>query len=384
MKPETKVKEKDHWRRHRFFFELLRPVGYLIALFQFGYTYRKVPKLKEPFILLSNHVTDFDPILVGLALRKQAYFVASEHISRWKVFPLLKFIFDPILRYKGTVGAYTVRDMLKRIKEGKNLAFFPEGVRTFDGVTCPILPSTGRLVKRSGSALVTFKLQGGYFCSPNWGEKNFRKGYFHGSPVHVIPAAKLKEMSEDEINQLICDDLYEDAYETQERLHKAYRGKNLAERLENVLFICPECKDKLSLQSSGNQIHCRSCGYEATYDEYGALTGTFVTVRDWAEWERTTLSSMAENGETLSSSSAALYEVKDGKTSLVSKGSVTLGDGHMSVGDVTMALSDVSDMEIHGQHELVFARGKQYHELHLGNGVGALPFLWLYKAYKQV
>ena len=384
MSETSKAKEKDHSRRHRFLFALLRPIGFLIARLKFGYTFERMPKLNERFILLSNHVTDFDPILVGLALRGQAYFVASEHISRWKVFPILKFIFDPILRYKGTVGAYTVRDMLKRIKEGKNLAFFPEGVRTFDGVTCPILPSTGRLIKRSGSALVTYKLQGGYFCSPNWGEKNFRKGYFHGSVVHVVSSAELKAMSEEEVNRLICDDLYEDAYATQARLRKKYKGKNLAERLENVLFICPKCQGRLTMHSSGSKVTCAHCGFSSEYNEYGDLTGPYRTVRDWAVWEREVLKEMAEHGEALESPSAVLYNVHDGAETLVSEGKVSLGAGVLRVGDVSMPLSEISDMEIHGQHEVVFPRGKEYHELHIEDGVGALPFLWLFKAYKQL
>jgi len=384
MRSVSKAREKDHWRRHRFFFAFLRPLGFLIAFFKFGYTYERMPKLQEPFILLSNHVTDFDPILVGLGMRGQAYYVASEHISRWKVFPILKYIFDPILRYKGTVGAYTVRDMLKRIKDGKNLAFFPEGVRTNDGVTCPILPSTGRLVKRSGSALVTFRLQGGYFCSPNWGEKNMRKGYFHGSVVRVIPSEKIKEMSEEEVNRVIREDLFEDAYATQARLRKKYRGKNLAERLENVLFICPQCKEKLTLHSSGSRIRCSACGYEAEYNEYGDMTGTYQTVRDWSAWEREILSEMAGKHEVLETPNASLYELKDGEQILTSEGPVSLGNGSLTVGDVTMDLSEISDMEIHGQHELVFPHRKQYYELQFGDGVGAVPFLWLYKAYKHV
>ena len=96
------------------------------------------------------------------------------------------------------------------------------------------------------------------------------------------------------------------------------------------------------------------------------------------------LKEMAEHGEALESPSAVLYNVHDGAETLVSEGKVSLGAGVLRVGDVSMPLSEISDMEIHGQHEVVFPRGKEYHELHLGDGVGALPFLWLFKAYKQL
>lgn len=75
---------------------------------KFGYRYEK-PKTKElpeTYIVLSNHVTDYDPIFVGMSFRKQMYFVASAHITRWGLASkLLKHCFAPIIRYKGTTAA---------------------------------------------------------------------------------------------------------------------------------------------------------------------------------------------------------------------------------------------------------------------------------------
>lgn len=41
--------------------------------------------LPENYIVLSNHVTDYDPLLVGVSFPGQMYFVASEHITRWDI-----------------------------------------------------------------------------------------------------------------------------------------------------------------------------------------------------------------------------------------------------------------------------------------------------------
>ena len=51
-----------------------------------------------------------------------------------------------------------------------NVCVFPEGNRTWDGVTAKFLPSIGKLARSSGASLVTYKLTGGYFASPLGGQ----------------------------------------------------------------------------------------------------------------------------------------------------------------------------------------------------------------------
>ena len=165
--------------RHKFLFAVLKPIVRVYARLKFGFTYQKLKKkdLPEKYLVLSNHTTDYDPIFIGMALPGHSYFVASEHIARFKVYNLLKWVFNPIIRYKGTVASSTVMDVLRRVRKGNNVAIMAEGVRTFDGVTCPILPSTAKLVKAAKCGLVTYKLTGGYFASPLWSSSgNTRKG----------------------------------------------------------------------------------------------------------------------------------------------------------------------------------------------------------------
>ena len=89
---------------------------------------------------------------------RQMYFVGSEHISRWKFFyKLIRFIFAPIMRYKGSVASQTVLEVLRKTRSGENVCIFAEGNRSWDGLTNPILPSTGKMAKKaSQNALIGF------------------------------------------------------------------------------------------------------------------------------------------------------------------------------------------------------------------------------------
>ena len=191
------LKRKICWK-------IIRPLVIIFLYIKFRYTF-KIPKdLPDNCLILSNHNTDFDPLFVAVSFRKNLRFVASEHISRWKnAFKFINFLFNPIMRQKGTNAASTVKEILRTLRGGENVCMFAEGSRSWNGVTAPVLPSTGKLVKSSRCALVTYKLTGGYFVSPLWSEGGTRRGKIHGSVVNIYSADQIAQMSVDEINEII-------------------------------------------------------------------------------------------------------------------------------------------------------------------------------------
>ena len=88
-------------RKHIFFYTLLRPLVILFLKIRFGYRFETVKNIPGNYIVLSNHATDYDPLFVGASFPKQMYYVASEHIARWKHFyKLLDYVLAPIMWYK--------------------------------------------------------------------------------------------------------------------------------------------------------------------------------------------------------------------------------------------------------------------------------------------
>lgn len=371
--------------KHRFFYRLLRPLVAAFLKLKFGYKYEMAKDLPDNYIVLSNHVTDFDPVFVACSFRRQMYFVGSEHISRWKVFPLLDYAFAPIIRRKGTVAASTVSDVLRRTRKGGSVCIFAEGVRTWDGVTCPILPSTGRLVKSAGCGLVTYKLTGGYFISPNWSEgSGTRRGDVRGAVVNVFTKEQLAEMSTDEINEIINRDLYENAYKRQLAQPKKYKGKKLAERMENLLFICPKCGAHDCFGSSGDRVSCSSCGFSFTYDRYGMLNGSpYRTVYDFSQWQNGQITADAASDVVYSSPDAVLSVISSDGETVADQGELTMDNRAIICGGTEILLEDISNMDIHGRHAIVFAANGRYYELTPCAGSNALKYLLRYRENKK-
>lgn len=371
--------------KHQMIWSILRRLVYPYVKFKFGYTYEKAKDLPETYIVLSNHTTDFDPIFVAMSFPKFMHFVASEHVARWKFLStLINFAFAPIWRYKGSVAASTVIDVFKKVKEKKNVALFAEGARTWDGITCPILPSTGKMVKKARCGLVTYKIVGGYFASPRWSQSNTRKGYVHGAPVNIYTQEQLEEMTVDEINEAINRDLYEDAYERQMQEPKKYTGKDLAKYMENLLFICPKCGKIDTIQTCDNKVTCSACDLSMQYDEYGMLTGnTFKTVKELADWQKSEVEKAALVDAVYTASSGRLITVKKHEETLVSEGLVTLTSSSLTCGGTEIALDEINEMSIHGRRGLVFTAQKNYYELVPSAEANALKFLWLYEEYTK-
>ena len=229
-------------------FERLKKPGNLIAKW-FGYTYDTISAADEPYLILSNHNTDLDPVFVGVAVERHSYFVATENIMRKPTVAwLMKKVFDPIIHYKGKTGTVSVKNILKTLRSGCSVAMFAEGNRSFNGVTCHISPATIKLARKSGVNVVTYRIEGGYLTQPRWAS-SFRRGKMRGRLIHVYTPAELKAMTDEEAYTRLCSDLYEDCYATQEREHQHFRGKALAEHLETALFMCPECKVISALHS---------------------------------------------------------------------------------------------------------------------------------------
>ncbi len=372
--------------KHKIIWHLLRPPVALFLKIKFGYTSCRVKTrdLPDNYIVLANHATDFDPLMVATSFRRQMYCVGSEHISRWKIaYPLIKFLVGPIMRKKGMSASHAIIDILRKLKHGENVFMFAEGVRTWDGRTCHIAPTTGQLVKKAGCGLVTYKLVGGFFISPGW-SKHTRRGYCRGDVVNIYTKEQLAAMSVDEINEAIVRDLHEDAYARQLASPKRYRGKGLMEGIESLLFTCPECGELETVASSGNEAKCSHCGMTFTIDEYGMLSGTrFKTVSELYDWQMEYVKNSAKNGEAYTARSATLLSVDD-DVSEIAHGEATFDEDGFTMGDFHVDMSAISDMAFHGRRKVVFSSGKSYYELVPDDGVNVIRFVWLYRELKRL
>ena len=85
------------------------------------------------FILCSNHISTFDPILIAVKLKPQCFFMAKEELFENKLLgPIIRGLGAfPVSRGKGDTAA--IEKAVDYVKNGKVVAIFPEGHRSPDG-----------------------------------------------------------------------------------------------------------------------------------------------------------------------------------------------------------------------------------------------------------
>lgn len=356
-------------KRHAMLWRLVRPGVLAAAKLLFNYT-ADVCREEGPLLIMANHNADLDPLLIAYSFPNVIYFVASEHILRGKAKKFLDWTTDIIPRQKGGNASGTVRSIIRHLNDGHDVCIFPEGNRSWDGVTRPITPATGKMARISGAKLVTYRIEGMYFSSPRWAGGSLRRGKAHGTVVGVYEPSYLKSLTPKAVLELIERDLYENAYEHQRNDPVSFRGKRLAEHLETLLCICPHCHAEGKMRSEGNYLICDECGTKLRYTPEGFFAGEnliYDTVLDWSIWQKSVIEEKcraADEGEPIfSDDGMQLHSVNTGTSQeLLACGELTLFCDRLVLPDGTeIPTHKLSGMAIIGPQNLYFStEGRNY------------------------
>jgi 1-acyl-sn-glycerol-3-phosphate acyltransferase len=117
-------------------------------------------------LLLINHQTFLDPLLVGLPLRRPVSYLARDTLFRVPVvgWVLRNTYVMPIRRDAATTES--LRESVRRIEHGFYVGIFPEGTRTRDGAVGEFKPGFVALLRRCRAPLVPVGIAGGMEVMP--------------------------------------------------------------------------------------------------------------------------------------------------------------------------------------------------------------------------
>ena len=243
--------------RHRVIIEILRPFFTLYLKIKYKFTHDKAIKMPEGSVVLCNHTTTLDPFMLNILFKQNIYFMASKDIFNHRFTGgLIKFLVNPIPKEKGNKSDIAaIKNCMRVAKEKGCIGIFPEGNRTLSGKLGYIDFSIVKLIKALKKPLVICNISGGYPTDPRWGAK-IRKGKIHASIREIYQYDEISSMDNEELYKLIVEKLTVDDY----NYYPVYKGKNTAEHLERVLYICPICGHMHSIYTKGNMIYCKDCG----------------------------------------------------------------------------------------------------------------------------
>ncbi|MEW4529565.1 lysophospholipid acyltransferase family protein [Maioricimonas sp. JC845] len=156
----------DPLKRNWVWFSIQQLLQVLFVLL-FRYRARGYDKLPPGgALLLVNHQSMLDPLLVGLPLKRPVSFVARENLFR---VPIVGWILKrtyviPINRE--SAGTHVIRESTRRMQQGFLVGVFPEGTRTRDGNLGTLKPGFVALVRRARVPVYPVGIAGAYRIMP--------------------------------------------------------------------------------------------------------------------------------------------------------------------------------------------------------------------------
>lgn len=151
---------------------LLYEIGHILAMtgLTVGFSYRfegrrNIPPA-GPALLLSNHQSFLDPLIVGAAARRHLCFLARKTLFRNRFFAGLIRRTNAVPVDQEGIAKEGLKAILERLHVGQAVLVFPEGERTHTGEVQPLKPGILLLIKRLSVPIVPVGLAGAFDALP--------------------------------------------------------------------------------------------------------------------------------------------------------------------------------------------------------------------------
>lgn len=119
-----------------------------------------------PAIILVNHQSYLDPLMVGVWMKRPVSFVARDTLFKIPVLGsfLRKVYVLPVKR--GAVSSATIRESVRRVEHGFLLGLFPEGTRSADGQVGRFKSGFLSILKRTEVPVIPVGIAGTHAAMP--------------------------------------------------------------------------------------------------------------------------------------------------------------------------------------------------------------------------
>lgn len=248
----------------------------------------ELKKINEPYLLLGNHYGRFDPFIISYYFDKRPNFVSSDAILRDKIVGTLFKGLGAMPIKKGLRDSMAIREMKKVMMAGGAIALYPEGTRTWTGVTHPMDPSIAKLVRFLNVPVITAKMKGASLMDPRWATP-MRRAAMEIDFEMIINKEETRQLSEEEIFNKVKKGLHQDDTAWQKEKMIEIQSEKRAEQVEKAIFQCQCCEEFTDFKASGNRFGCEHCDQVFELDVYGFVKASvdlkFDNLRDWINWQ---------------------------------------------------------------------------------------------------
>lgn len=364
-------------RQNMFYYRLTQGASWLLATFIFK---RKIIRneikgKKGPFVVIANHQAALDFVnLIGITKTPMNFVISN---SFYNSLPI-KNILDKLGLIPKQQFQTTVKDMKRMksvIESGNPLVIYPAGLMCEDGVSTPIPTATYKFLKWLNVDIYVARTYGTYFSMPKW-TKGFRSGRTYLDVYKLFSKQEIEVADIEDIKAKTNEALLFDAYREQEKCLVKYKNCANIEGIENVLYMCPECKNEFTIKTDKTRIFCKKCGFEQNSDDFGFLHNKepkkeIRYVSDWSKIIYNDLKNQIKSGEIeFLSSKTKIHTIDYSKHKFfeIGEGSVKLTYDGFIIDGIINGEETILNISIKNFASLPFSPGK-YFEIQHGDNI---------------
>ncbi len=249
---------------------------------------RKLPQ--GPAVVLCNHGSFFDFAYAGTSLRKcYPHFVIARlyFYQKWLSWLLKQLGGFPKSMF--AVDVESTKNCLRVLQDGEVLIMMPEARLSTAGRFEDIQEGTYSFLKKVGVPVYSLRLCGDYLADPKWGKGLRRGAAVEGELDLLFESEDVARLSVDEIKKGVEKRLWYDEFRWLEtRPEIRYHSRRLAEGLENILSVCPVCKQRHTITTKNREVFCEHCGKLTSLDSRYAFDRDFCfeNFAQWYDWQK--------------------------------------------------------------------------------------------------
>ncbi|NOQ63584.1 MAG: AMP-binding protein [Methyloprofundus sp.] len=143
----------------------------------------------DQVLIISNHTSFLDPLLLGVFLPDKISFAINSHIAdSWWLKPFLNlshvFPMDP-------THPISLKNLIHYVEKPNKTVIFPEGRITVTGALMKIYDGTGMVADKSGATILPIRIEGAQYSHFSRLKNTVRLRWFPKVTLHIQPPTKI-------------------------------------------------------------------------------------------------------------------------------------------------------------------------------------------------
>jgi 1-acyl-sn-glycerol-3-phosphate acyltransferase len=265
---------------------VMRPYALFLCFWFRVRAVHRDPLPQPPYLIMANHASLLDAYILMRFMPPTAY-VANQQGLASPVRIFVSFVMQLLRKQKGKASLSVIDQIHRLIQRGERVCIFPEGDRNWDGKTGTIQFSAAKLARLFTLPVYFAKMSGTYCSFPRWARTR-RRGAIE-IEFSCLDKKDVESMSREQIHQEIIRRLQHSECKSPIVQKTAWKGKHLAENIEYLLWLCPQCETHDSLRGEGSRIRCTQCGAEWEIDGTMRVApggNGIEDIEDWNGWQK--------------------------------------------------------------------------------------------------